>query len=103
EYERQAQTLVALADLRRFVEAEHAVVDEDAHQLVADGAMNQQRRNGGVDAAAQRADDAALPDLRTDARRRLLDERRHRPIAGAAADAVREVAQDLETALGVHD
>ena len=34
---------------------------------------------------------------------RLLDERRHRPVAGAAADAVREVAQNLEAALGVHD
>ncbi len=103
EHERQAQTLVALADLRRLVEAKHAVVDEDAGQLAADGAMDQQRRNGGVDATAQRAHDAALTDLRTDARRRLIDERRHRPVAGAAADAVREVAEDLETPLGVHD
>ena len=43
------------------------------------------------------------PDLRADPRRRLLDERRHRPVAGAAADAVGEVAQDLEAVLGVRD
>ena len=44
-----------------------------------------------------------LAHLLADPRRRLVDERRHRPVAGAAADAVREVAQDLEAALGVHD
>ena len=60
-----------------------------------------QRRHRRIDAAAQRADDAAVADLRADPRRRLLDKRRHRPVAGAAADAVREVAQDLEAALGV--
>ena len=41
--------------------------------------------------------------LRPDARRRLLHERRHRPVAGAAADAVGEVAEDVEAALRVHD
>ena len=44
-----------------------------------------------------------VADLRANLRRRLLDKRRHRPVAGAAADAVGEVAQDLEAALGVHD
>ena len=91
------------ADLRGLVEPQHAVVDEDARQPVADGAVDEQRRDRRVDAAAQRADHAAVADLRADPRRRLLDERRHRPVAGAAADVVREVPEDLEAALGVHD
>ena len=33
EHERQLQPLEALADLRRLVEPQHAVVDEDARQL----------------------------------------------------------------------
>ena len=80
-------------------EPQDAVVDEDAGQLVADRAVNDQRRDRRVDAAAQRADDAPAADLRANPRRRLLDKRRHRPVAGAAADAVREVAQDLEAAV----
>ena len=49
------------------------------------------------------ADDAAVADLRANPRRRLVDERRHRPVAGAAADVEREVPQDLEAAIGVRD
>ena len=101
--QRQLQPLEALADLRRFVQPQHAVVDEDARQPVADRAVDDERRDRRVDAAAQRADDPPVADLRADPRRRLFDKRRHRPVAGAAADAVREVAQDLEAALGVHD
>ena len=40
EDQRQLQPLEALADLRRFVQPQHAVVDEDAGQLVADRAVN---------------------------------------------------------------
>ena len=98
-----AEPLEPLADLRRFVEPQHAVVDEDAGQLVADRAVEDHRRDRRIDAAAQRADDAAVADLRANLRRRLLHKRRHRPVAGAAADAVGEVAEDLEAALGVDD
>ncbi len=35
--------------------------------------------------------------------RRFLDKRRHRPVAGAAADVVGEIPQDVETAIGVRD
>ena len=86
-----------------FVEPQHAVVHEDARQLVADRAMDDQRGDRRIHAAAQRADDASVADLRANPRRRLLDKRRHRPVAGAAADAEGEVAQDLEAALGVDD
>ncbi len=95
--------LESLADLRRFVEPQHAVVDEDAGQLVADRAVNDERRHRRVDAAAQRADDMSVAHLGANPGRRLLHERGHRPVAGAAADAVREVAQDLEAMVGVDD
>ena len=51
---------IALADLRRFVEPQHAVVHEDARQLVADRAMNDERGDRRIDAAAERADDAPV-------------------------------------------
>ena len=101
EDERQLQPLVTRADLRRFVQAQDAVVHEDAGQLVADRAVNDERGHRRIDAAAERADHAPVADLRADSGGRLFDKRRHRPVAGAAADAVREVAQDLETAFGV--
>ena len=40
-----------LDDLLRLVLAHQAVVDEDARQLVADRLVDEQRRDGGVDAA----------------------------------------------------
>ena len=40
--------------------------------------------------------DAAVADLLADPRDALVDERGHRPVAAAAADAEREVAQDLD-------
>ena len=49
------------------------------------------------------ADDAPAADLRANPRRRFLDKRRHRPVARAPADAVREVAQDVQAAFRVHD
>ena len=103
EDQRQLQPLEPLPNLRRLVEPQHAVVDEDAGQLIADRAVKDERRDGRIDAAAQRADHAPAADLRANLRRRLFDKRRHRPVAGAAADAVGEVAQDLEAAFGVHD
>ena len=74
-----------------------AVVDEDARQPVADRAVDEQRGDRRVHAARQPA--APRARRRPGARMRavaLLDERRHRPVAAAAADAEREVAQDVE-------
>ncbi len=103
EDERQLQPLEAFPDLRGFVKPQHAVVDEDAGEFLANGAVNQQRGDRRIDAAAQRAHDAALACLRPDFRRRLFHERRHRPVARAAADTVGEVPEDLEAPLGVDD
>ena len=103
EHERQLQPLEPRLDLRRFVLAHHAVVDEDARQAIADRAVNDHRRDRGIDAAAQSADHPAVADLCPNPRRRLLHERRHRPVARAAADVEGEVAEDVEAVIGVRD
>ena len=65
EMERVAEEL---HDPLRFVAAQHAVVDEDAGELVADGAVDQRRGDGRVDAARQAADDARRAHLGANAR-----------------------------------
>ncbi len=82
-------------NLRRFVEAQHAVVDEDARQLIANRAMQDDRGDRRIDAAAQRADDASalqpsresLPSLprrtTTSSSRRCSRTRRRRSCAGS--------------------
>ena len=68
-HERHLEVLAErLDDLLGLVLAQQAVVDEHARQLVADGAVHEQRRHRRVDAARQRADHALVADLRADAR-----------------------------------
>ena len=59
--------LERLDDALRLFAAEQAVVDEDAGELVADRAVHERGGDGGVDAAGERADDAAVADLLADA------------------------------------
>ena len=59
-------------DLLGLVEAKHAVVDEDAGELIADRAVQQRGDDAGVHAAGQAADDAVGPHLLANA----LDRRR---------------------------
>ena len=104
EVERQMQLVAKpLLNLVGLVVTQQPVVDEDAGQAITDGAMNQHRRDGGIHAARQPAHDFAGADLLTNSLGRLLDERADRPVAGAAAFAVGEVAEDLDAVLGVHD
>ena len=104
ELERQLQPLEPRAHLRGFVEAQQAVVHEDARQPIADRLVQQHGRDRRVDAARQRRRRRVpSPTGRANPRDALVDERRHRPVAAAAADAEREVAQDVRAALGVHD
>ena len=95
ELERQLHLAAkARADLRRLVQPQHAVVHEDAGEPVADRAMDQQRRDRRVDAAAEaRRRPCPSPTCCANARGRLLDERGHRPVAGAAADVEGEIAR----------
>ena len=50
EDQRQLQPFEALPDLSALVQPEDAVVDEDAREAIADGAMENQRGDGRVDA-----------------------------------------------------
>ena len=61
EMDRQLQPLVAIDHLFGFVVSQETVVDEDALQPIADGAMDQRRRDRRIDAARQRAGDAPSP------------------------------------------
>ena len=92
-----------LDDLVRLVLAEEAVVDEDAGELVADGLVHEQRRDGRVDAAGKRAQHALGADRRADARDLLLDHGSGRPRRRRAGDLVEEVLQDLLAVRRVRD
>ena len=75
-------------DLLALVLAHEAVVDEHARQLVADRAVDEQRRDARVDAARQAADDLAVADLRRGCARSA-------PRRSIAADQVRSAAADV--------
>ena len=59
--------------------------------------------HGRIHAAAQSAHHASVSNLVRDRADRLLNERCHRPIARAAADVEREIAEDLRATVGVRD
>ncbi len=82
--ERDVEVLAERLDhLLGLVLAQQAVVDEDAGELLADRLVHEQRRDGRVDAARQRAEHALVPDLRADARDLLLDHGGRRPARAA--------------------
>ena len=81
-------------DLLALVLAHEPVVDEHARELVADRAVHEQRRDARVDAPAQAADDATVPDLRADRRDLLGDDALRAPRAVGAADVDQEALED---------
>ena len=56
-----------------------------------------------IDAARKPANHPAFADLLADLSDRLVLERAHRPVAGAAGDLANEVAQDRGAVRGMHD
>ncbi len=78
-----------------LVEPQQAVIDEHASQLIADRLVDQDRGDGGIDAAGQSADHLALADLGADLFDRLLAEGAHGPVAGEAGDLADEIADQL--------
>jgi hypothetical protein len=90
-------------DLGALAFAQQAVVDEDARQLVAHGAVHEGGRDRGIDAPGEPADHALPAHALAHAGDRVLHERGRRPCARAAAHAAREVAQHQPARLGVHD
>ena len=90
-------------DLLALVLTEQAVVDEHAVQPIADRLLDHHRGDRGVDAAREPADDVAgVADLLAHLLHRLVDERRHGPVAVEATE-LREGAEHLATARGVED
>ena len=79
------------------------MVDEDAGELVADGAVQERGDDRGVDAAGQAADDLRVADLRADALDGLVDDVDHRPRRRDAGDVVEEVPDDVLAVLRVRD
>src|SRR5258707_13947316 len=84
----------------KFVFAEYAVVYEDAGKariafFVAQGAIDEDGRNGGIDAAREGADGASGADLLFDLGDGGVDEVLRRPCGFCAADLENEVAQDF--------
>ena len=103
-HERHVEDAVeGLHHLLRLALPEQPVVDEDAGQLIADRAMHEQRRDGRVDAARERAQHPGRADLCADALDLLGDHRGGRPDRGDARDLVQEVLQHLLAVRRVHD
>ena len=97
--ERHVEVLLERLDhLLGLGHPQEAVVDEDARELVADGAVDEERRDGGVDAARERADDVLVADLLADQLDLLLDELERRPRGRRLAGVEHEVAEDVGAA-----
>ncbi len=89
--------------LLRLVQAQQPVVDEDAGELLADGAMDQRRRHRRIDAAREAEDDLLVSDLLLDFFYRLGNIIRHVPVGAATADAVHEALQQLRALARMRD
>ena len=83
--------------------AHEPVVHEDAGQLISDGLVGEQRRNGGIHPAGEPADHAPAAHLRPDTFHRFLDDGHRGPGGSYVADAVEEVLEDVLAVLGVTD
>ena len=77
-----------------FLGAQHAVVDEDAGELLADGLVNQSRSNAGVNASTQAKDHLVLADLLADFFHGLINVVAHCPFAATATNLVNEIGND---------
>ncbi len=84
--------------------AKDAVVDEDAGEAIADGALDEDSGNGGVDAAGKAAEGVAGgTDLLTDAVDGGLDEVGGGPVLRGAAEVDNEVAEEFSSLARVGD
>ncbi len=98
-HERHVEVLAeGLDHLVRLALAQEPVVDEDAGQLVADGAVDEQRGDRRVDAAGEAAHHALVADLAADALDLLLDDRQRRPRGRGVAGPEEEVLQQVRAA-----
>ena len=77
-----------------FAQAQQAVIDEDAGQLVADRAVDQRRRHARIDPAGQPENDIVAADLAADRLHRFGDVIGHVPVRLATADFMHEAGQN---------
>ncbi|MNN08968.1 hypothetical protein D3C81_1218370 [compost metagenome] len=84
-----------------FVQAQQAVVDEHAGQLVADGLVQQRGNYRGVNTAGQAEQDVVGADLGANLGDGVFSNLRRRPQGFAAADVEDEARQDATALLGV--
>ena len=87
--------------LGELVLAQHAIVYEDAGELIAHGAMHQFGRDRGIDTTRKSADHAARADGLANVGDGFVDEALRRPVRLQAANLEDEIAQDLGAMRGV--
>ena len=92
-----------LDDLLGFAEAQHPDIDKDAGQLVPDGLVQQGGGDRRIDAARQAQHDIAVADLPAQPVDDLRVEQCHRPVAAAAGEVVRKIAQQFRPLRRVRD
>ncbi|MNS70318.1 hypothetical protein D3C72_1036600 [compost metagenome] len=90
-----------LHDLGAFVQAQQAVVHEDAGEAITYGAVHQHGNHGGVHAAGEAQDHLVVTHLLADAGDGVVDDGGRGPEAFAAADLFHEVLQHAGTLAGV--
>ena len=79
------------------------MVDEHTGQLLADRAVDEQRRHGAVDPARERAEDALAADLLPDRARAAVRSRPRASSEGWAPATMEEVAEHRRPVRGVDD
>ncbi len=84
-----------------LVQAQQAVVDKNAGELVADGAVDQRRGDRRINATGQAKDDLFVADLFADLLHSLGDVITHHPVGAGAADLEHKALQNRCAALGV--
>ena len=98
----QSEMLVVAKHVLKLVFAKQAVVDEDARQAAAYGAVEQDGRDGRVDATGERQNDTVVAELSLQSGHGGFDKGGRRPVAGATALG-EEVVEQTRAALGVED
>ena len=93
----ETKTLVVLHNVAELILAEHAVIDEDAGEVLADGFVEKDGGHARIDAAGEAEDHLVVAQLCLEFGHGGLDEGVGTPVLLAAADIDHEVAQQLAT------
>ena len=90
-----------LHHLLAFVQTQQTVIDEDAGQLLTDGAMQQHGHHGGVDTAGETQDHLVTANLLANAGDGIVDDGGRRPQRFTTTDIFDEVLQHARSLTGV--